>query len=259
MATDYNDIIVSEVHQGVLQIQLNRPTSNNALRTQMLGEIAQVLDQSASDDAVRCVVLSGEKHFASGADIKEMVACNAVDLLLDPRVQSWQRIRAFPKPLVAAVNGYCLGGGCELAMHCDIIIAGTLARFGQPEINLGIIPGAGGTQLLIRSVGQSLAAKMVLSGEMIDAKTAMASGLVAEVCEPELALERAVALAQTIASKAPLAVRMAKEALQQAFESPLSAGLGFERRSFVTLAATEDRDEGIEAFLQRRNPKYTGR
>ena len=254
----YKDIERTEAQRGVVQLRINRPEARNALRTQTLAEIADVLVKLENDDEVGCVVITGGKNFAAGADVREMAQLDTVGLLKDKRVEHWHTIRQFPKPLIAAVNGFCLGGGCELAMHCDLIIAGTDSRFGQPEINLAIIPGAGGTQRLIRCVGQSLAAKMILTGETIDAPKALSSGLVAELCQPELTLERAIQLAETIASKAPLAVRMAKQALQQAFESPLSAGLQFERRSFVALAATEDRNEGIAAFLERRKPIYKG-
>lgn len=256
---DYQDIIVTEAKEGVVKIHINRPERKNALRNQTLAEIATVLNDAQGDDAIRCIVIGAQKDFAAGADIQEMAKLDVVDLLNDVRMHYWQSIRQFPKPMIAAVNGFCLGGGCELAMHCDIIIAGTNARFGQPEINLAIIPGAGGTQRLIRCVGQSLAAKMILSGEMIDAEKALSSGLVAELCQPEMTIEKAVELAENIASKAPLSIQMAKQALQQAFETPLSAGLQFERRSFVTLSATEDRQEGIAAFLARRKPHYQGK
>lgn len=255
----YSDIIVTNEKHGVQSILLNRPQVKNALRNQTLAEIAQVLKAADKDDSVRCLIISGGDNFAAGADIQEMAELNAVGLLNDSRMESWQMIRQFSKPLIAAVNGFCLGGGCELAMHCDIIVASKTAKFGQPEINLAIIPGAGGTQRLIRCVGQSLAAKMILTGEIIDADKALASGLIAELCEPELTMERVIAIAHTVAGKAPLAVRMAKQALQQAFESPLTVGLQFERRSFVALAATEDRNEGIAAFLQRRKPNFTGK
>src|SRR5690554_4491344 len=170
MQHEYQDILVSEVTDGVLTITLNRPEAYNALRTQLLGELAEVLRQSQENDSVRAVVITGnEKVFAAGADIKEMAALDTVGVLNDPRVQHWRTIAQFPKPLIAAVNGFALGGGCELVMHADIVIAGDNAQFGQPEINLGIIPGAGGTQRLIRTVGKSMAMQLVLSGEFISA------------------------------------------------------------------------------------------
>ncbi|MCB1622417.1 MAG: 2,3-dehydroadipyl-CoA hydratase [Thiothrix sp.] len=256
----FEDITPASPQAGVLLLSLNRPEVRNALRTQTLAEIATILDACTHDDAVRCVVITGDRQaFAAGADIREMAALDMVGVMHNERPRHWARIRRFPKPLIAAVNGYCLGGGCELAMHADIIIAGHDARFGQPEINLGIIPGSGGTQRLIRAVGKSLGMKMVLSGEMIDAATALQAGLVAELTEPELTLETALALAATIATKPPLAVRLAKEALLQAFESSLSAGLEFERKAFVMLAATDDRREGMAAFSERRKPEFQGR
>lgn len=253
------DILVTR-DGNILLLTLNRPEARNALRTQTLAELAAVLDDAATDDAIRCAVVSGSrKVFAAGADLKEMSQADMIDVLDDPRVGQWARIAAFPKPLIAAVNGFALGGGCELVLTADIVVAGHNALFGQPEINLGIIPGAGGTQRLIRAVGRSLASKMVLSGEFIDADTALRAGLVSDVVVPELTLEKALELARVIASKSPLALRQAKEALRQAFEGPLSSGLEFERKAFVMLAASEDRREGIDAFLKKRKPVFKGR
>jgi len=256
----YNDILLTELGSGVACITLNRPQARNALRTALLEEVADAFAIIASDASLRCVVLTGsEQVFAAGADISEMAAMNMTDVLQDVRPQYWAAIAAFPKPVIAAVNGFALGGGCELAMHADIIIAGSNAQFGQPEINLGIIPGAGGTQRLIRCVGKALASKMVLSGEFIDAQTALSAGLVAEVTQAELTLERAVALARIIASKPPLAVQQAKAALLKSFDTTLGAGLDFERKTFVLLAGTEDRNEGIQAFMEKRKPNFKGR
>lgn len=257
--TAYSDILVDMPYNGVQLIRLNRPDAHNALRTALLGELAAALAAAAEDKRVRAVVITGsETVFAAGADIKEMAALNAVGLWKDPRPQHWQTVRAFPKPLIASVNGYCLGGGMELAMHADMIIAGEDARFGQPEINLGIIPGAGGTQRLVRSVGKALAMKLVLSGEFINAREALAGGLVTEVTQPELTLKRATALAETIASKSPIALRLAKEAILASFETSLSQGLELERKAFLFLATTQDRQEGIDAFLEKRPPQFTG-
>lgn len=254
------DIIVSEPREGVLVITLNRPEVRNALRTRMLGELAETLSSAADDEAVRCVLLAGSHDvFAAGADVREMAELDAVGLWKDARPAHWRVIRTFPKPMVAAVNGYCLGGGFELAMHVDILVAGRDARFGQPEINLGIMPGAGGTQRLVRTVGKPLAMRMILSGEPIDAETALRSGLIAELTEPELTLKTAMEIAATIAAKPPIAARLAKEAVLKAFETPLEQGLEFERRSFLFLAATEDRNEGINAFLEKRAPRFEGR
>ena len=244
---------------GVRLITLQRPQALNALTSALLGELAEQLDIAQADPDTRAVVLTGSrKAFAAGADLKEMAARTLVGILDDPRQESWQRITRFNKPLIAAVNGFALGAGCELAMHADIIIAGEDARFGQPEINLGIMPGAGGTQRLLRAVGKSMAMQMVLSGEPITARQARHAGLVSEVTQPELCVERALQLASQIASKAPLAVRLAKEALLKAMDTDLASGLRFERHAFTILAGTRDRDEGIQAFEQKRTPTFTG-
>ncbi|MGD8710307.1 MAG: 2,3-dehydroadipyl-CoA hydratase [Ectothiorhodospiraceae bacterium] len=258
--TAYEDILVDHTGDGVLQVTLNRPQARNALRTQLLEELADCLDAATTDDSVRCVVLTGgPKVFAAGADIKELAALDAVGVTRDRRPACWQRIARFRKPIVAAVNGYALGGGCELVMHADIVIAAEDAQFGQPEINLGIIPGAGGTQRLIRTVGKPLAMKMVLSGEWIDAPTAREAGLIAEITPRELTIERAHEIARRIASKPPVAVEQAKEVMLQAFETGLTEGLALERKAFAILAATEDRAEGLAAFMEKRKAEFKGR
>lgn len=258
--SDYQDILVSEPDAGVVTITLHRPEAHNALRSNLLCEIATVLDLADADEAVRAVVITGgEKVFAAGADIKEMAALDVVGVMNDPRPSYWRRIAQFPKPLIAAVNGYALGGGCELMMHCDIVIAGDNAQFGQPEINLGIIPGAGGTQRLLRTVGKSMAMQLVLSGEFIGAQQARDFGLVSEVTLPEMSYTRALALAKTIARKPPIAARLAKESLLKAYETTLETGLNLERKAFTLLAATEDRNEGIAAFMEKRRPNFQGK
>ncbi len=258
--SDYQDIVVERPAEYVLLIRLNRPDALNALRSQLLAEIVDVLERATTDDQVRAVVLTGgEKVFAAGGDIKQMAAMGAVDVMNDTRLTNWEAIRKFPKPLIAAVNGYALGGGCELAMHCDIVIAGSEAVFGQPEINLGIIPGAGGTQRLIHAVGKSKAMKMILAAEFMKAAEALEAGLIAEIRPPELAIERAVELAGRIAAKPPLAVRLAKEAVLKSFEMPLESALAFERKAFALLFATEDRQEGLTAFVEKRKPAFKGR
>ncbi len=259
MAED-QDILLSDPFPHVRLIQLNRPKQLNALRARLMQQLQDALSAAAEDEDVRCVVITGDdRAFAAGADINELNAYTMVSMLNDTRMLNWDAIRAFPKPLIAAVNGFALGGGCELAMACDIIVAGEDARFGQPEINLGLIPGAGGTQWLPRAVGKSLAMKLNLTGEMIDAKTALAAGLVSDVVPPELTVDTALEIAQTIASKAPVAVRMAKAAVLKAFEMPLSAGLDYERRALDVSFATEDKDEGTAAFLEKRKPDFKGR
>ena len=253
-------IDVQAPEHGVQLITLQRPEALNALCTELLAELAAALQAAGDDEHVRATVITGSaKAFAAGADIREMADRDLVGILNDPRVAHWQSIAAFAKPLIAAVNGYALGGGCELAMCADIVIAGTDARFGQPEINLGIIPGAGGTQRLLRAVGKPLAMQMVLTGEAITAHRAQQAGLVSEITQPEFTVERAVQIAQAIARKAPLAVRLAKESLLKAMDTDLASGLRFERHAFTVLAATDDRREGISAFREKRAPVFTGR
>jgi len=252
-------LAVLATEAGVRLITLQRPEALNALNTELLGELAAELDHAERDPDTRAVVITGSrKAFAAGADIKEMAERDLVGILDDPRQASWQAITRFSKPLIAAVNGFALGGGCELAMHADIIIAGEDARFGQPEINLGIMPGAGGTQRLLRAVGKSLAMQMVLTGEAIDARFAQRAGLVSEVTQPEFTVDRAIAIGRVIAQKAPLAVRLAKEALLKAQDTDLASGLRFERHAFTVLAGTADRNEGIAAFQAKRRPEFTG-
>ena len=254
------DLLISDPKPFVRQLTINRPEVRNALSNAVLDKIATVLEAARDDDAVRAVVLTGgDKVFAAGADLRELSQRNPVTGLTDSRPSHWERIRKFPKPLIAAVNGFALGGGCELSMHCDITIAGAGARFGQPEVNLGIIPGAGGTQRLTRIAGQQIAMKLCLSGELIDAAEAKAVGLVAEVVPDDQTLARAIALAETIASKAPVAVRLAKEAVLNALDMPLEAGLLFERKAFSVVLATQDFKEGTTAFLDKRKPKFEGR
>ncbi|MCA1325211.1 enoyl-CoA hydratase/isomerase family protein [Herbaspirillum seropedicae] len=254
------DILLERHGEHLLHIVLNRPEVRNALRNQTLQEIAGALAAAETDSRIRAVVISGNlKVFAAGADINELAERGAIETQLDVRPQYWRTIASFGKPLLAAVTGYALGAGCELLMHADIAIAGRGAKIGQPEINLGTIPGAGGTQRLIRTVGKPLAMKMVLSGEFIGADEALAAGLVAEVVDDEAALSRTLALATTIASKSPLALRLAKEALLKSYELGLDAGLQFERKSFSLLAASDDRREGIAAFKEKRAAVFSGR
>ena len=258
--TDYTDILVAEPDGGVAQITLHRPKALNALRTAMLGEVADaVAAGDANPDVSVIVITGGPRVFAAGADVHEMAARTAVDLIDDPRVPHWQRIAGCSKPLIAAVNGYALGAGCELALSCDLIVAGEKARFGQPEIKLGILPGAGGTQRLVRLVGKSMAMKLVLTGEPIGAREALRAGLVAEVTPPELTIERAMELAHLIASRPPVAVRLGKECLLRGMEADLDAALALERKAFCLLAATEDRAEGLAAFIEKRKPVFKGR
>lgn len=258
--TTPQDIRVDHPMPGVIRITLDRPEVRNALRTQTLAEIAAVLATAEADEAARAVVVTGGiACFAAGADLREMAPLGPVELLVHERQRHWRAIASFPKPLIAAVNGVAFGAGCELALAADIVFAGTGARFGQPEVNLGMIPGAGGIQRLARVAGKALAMQLALTGQPIDAETALAAGIVVEVDEPESALARAVEIAAIIASKPPLAVRAAKAAVLRAFEVPLSEGLAADRQAFALLAATDDRNEGIAAFLEKRPPRFTGR
>jgi enoyl-CoA hydratase len=225
-----------------------------------MAELVAALAKLDGDDAVRAIVLGGsERAFAAGADIGELADSSPIDLLRSRRLEAWDAVRAVRTPLVAAVSGFCLGGGCELAMLCDIVVAGETARFGQPEINLGIFPGAGGTQRLTRAVGKAVAMDMILTGRTLTAQEALTAGLVARVVPREAWLEAAKAVARAIAEKGPVAVRLAKESVDRAFEVPLSAGVEAERRSFALARASEDADEGLQAFVEKRKPEFRGR
>ena len=253
-------IVDERPEERIAVLTLNRPDVRNALNTAILEDLSNVLGRIAKNHDLGSVVLTGgEKVFAAGADVKEMAALDTLGIHRDARPAFWRQIADFPKPLIAAVNGYALGGGCELALHADMIIAGEKAQFGLPEINLGIIPGAGGTQRLTRAVGKSLAMKMILSGEFIGSKTAFASGLAAEITPDDQTINRAIELARNIAGKSPVALEMAKQSVLKTFETSLRDGLDFERRSFTILAATEDCEEGISAFLEKRKPDFKGR
>jgi len=255
-----HDVRVEQPASGVVKLTLHRPDARNALRTQTLREIAAALGAASRDDGVRAVVLTGGTQcFAAGADIREMAPLGPIDVLLHERQQHWRHIVTFEKPLIGAVCGYALGGGCELALCCDLIVAGSNAQFGQPEVNLGLIPGAGGVARLARTCGKALTMQMVLTGQPIDAAAALAAGIVVEVDEPESAISRAVELAALIATKPALAVRLAKQAVLRAYELPLSEAVAAERQAFALLAASDDRNEGIAAFLDKRPPRFTGR
>ena len=254
-----SDLLITR-HQRVLLLTLNRPQARNALNNALLMQIADALDAAAADPDIRACVIGGNRRFfAAGADLNEMAEKDLSATLDDIRPRLWARIDAFSKPLIASVNGYALGAGCELALLCDVVIAGDNARFGLPEITLGIMPGAGGTQRLIRSVGKSLASKMVLTGESISAQQALSAGLVSDVFPPALTLEYALKQAALMARHSPLALQAAKQALRQSQEVPLQAGLAQERQLFTLLSATDDRREGIDAFLQKRTPDFKGR
>ena len=255
----YEHILVT-TENAVRVITLNRPQVLNALNQAAMDELASALEECDRDERVRCAVLwGGDKVFSAGADVREMAEATSADMIRSYRFLQWERIRRVATPTIAAVNGYAFGGGCELAMLCDIIIAAETAQFGQPEIRIGLMPGAGGTQRLTRAVGKSRAMEMILTGRPIGAHEARAAGLVTRVVPPELCVEEAKRLAREIAERPPLAVRLAKEAVLQAFETTLEGGLMFERKCFHMLFGTEDKREGIRAFLEKRPPKFTGR
>ena len=249
-----------EMEAPIATVTLNRPKVLNALSPELVGELAGALSELDADETIRAVVLTGgPKVFAAGADIADMADRGAVDQLRRDQTGRWAPLAGFSKPLIAAVNGYALGGGCEMALMCDVIIAGETARFGQPEINLGIIPGAGGTQRWPRTAGKYAAMETMLTGAPITAERAYELGLVNKVVPAEMTVEVARRMARQIAEKPPLAVRMAKEAVLKAFETPLAEGLASERRSFYFLFATEDQKEGMHAFLEKRKGVFKGR
>lgn len=253
-------IIRTEKRQRVGLIHLNRPDALNALNSQVMREVVEAMEDFEADDEIGAVVITGdERAFAAGADIKEMAGASAVEMLQDDRIVYWDRLRKIKIPIIAAVSGWCLGGGNELAMACDMVVASETARFGQPEINLGVIPGAGGTQRLTRAVGKALAMEMVLNNRHLNAEEAAHHGLINKVVPVERYLDEAVQLANEIAARAPLAVRMGKEMVNHAFESFLADGMADERRSFYFLFSTEDQEEGMKAFIEKRAPNWKGR
>jgi enoyl-CoA hydratase len=255
-----DDAVLVERDSAVGVVQMNRPQTLNALNDEVMGGVVAALEELDADDGIRCIVLAGgERAFAAGADINELAAATPITLLESRRIDRWDTIRTLRTPLVAAVSGYCLGGGCELAMACDIVVASESAQFGQPEINLGVLPGAGGTQRLTRAVGKTLAMDVILTGRFLTAQEALAAGLVARVVPKEGWLDEAKRVAHEIAAKSPIAVRLAKEAVDKAFEMSLSAGIEYERRAFYLARASEDATEGLTAFIEKRKPDFKGR
>lgn len=255
-----SELVLTERDGAVAVVLLNRPDALNALSDELMEELVASLEELDRDDAVRCIVLGGnDKAFAAGADIAELARTSPIDLYYQRRIERWDAIRGLWTPLIAAVSGYCLGGGCELAMACDLIIASETAQFGQPETGVGVIPGAGGTQRLTRAVGKAVAMDVILSGRFLSAEEALAAGLVARVVAKDAWLEEAKQVAQEIASKAPIATRLAKEGVDRSFEGPLQLGLEYERRLLYLAFAAEDTKEGLNAFLEKRKPEFKGR
>ncbi|MCK6483442.1 MAG: enoyl-CoA hydratase-related protein [Phycisphaerae bacterium] len=241
-------------------VQLHRPDAMNALSLELMIELVDALEAYDRDGDIRCIVVTGgPKVFAAGADIRDMAEATVAEMVRRNQFARWERIRNISKPVVAAVCGYALGGGCELAMLADIIVASETAQFGQPEINIGVMPGAGGTQRLTRAVGKSLAMEMVLNGRFIGAREALSAGLVSRVVAAETCLTEAMRIAEEISRRAPVALRLAKQAVLAAYDTTLSAGLLHERALFYSLFATEDQKEGMAAFIGKRKAKYEGK
>lgn len=249
-----------EQHDRVGLIRLNRPKALNALNSTVMAELAAALAEFDADPKIGAIVITGsEKAFAAGADIKEMMEASSIDMLERDHISIWDRIMEVKKPIIAAVSGWCLGGGNELAMICDMVVASESAKFGQPEINLGVIPGAGGTQRLTRAVGKTIAMEMVLNNRHLSAEEAYQFGLINRMTSVESYLDEALQLAAEIAERAPLAVRLGKEAINHAFQSNLSDGIADERRSFYFLFSSEDQKEGMQAFVEKRKPMWKGK
>ena len=254
------EVVESSLDGHVALLRLNRPEARNALSPEVMERLATELERFDPDPEVRCVVIAGsDAVFAGGADIRAMSERSLVETLYHPAAEFWRRLARVRTPLVAAVSGYALGGGCELALACDMIVASETAKFGQPEISLGIIPGGGGTQRLTRVLGKQRAMEYVLTGDRFDAAEGLQMGIVNRVVEKGRWLEQAVALAHNVAEQPPIATRLAKQAVLAAEETSLSAGLDSERRLYELAMATEDRVEGMRAFLEKREPEFKGR
>lgn len=252
--------VLTETRGRVGLVQLNRPQAMNAFNVVMLTELFDALEAFDKDKSVGAIIVTGnEKAFAAGADIKEMADASPFQMITDERVDLWDRIRGIKKPVIAAVSGWALGGGCEFLLSCDMVIASESAKFGQPEITIGIIPGAGGTQRLARLLGKQLAMEMVINNRTLTAAEALQFGLVNRVVPVDGYLDAALAFAEEVASRAPLAVRMAKDAVNAAFETTLTEGLRAERRNFYPLFSTEDQKEGMKAFIEKRKPNWKGK
>lgn len=262
MSAQFEHILVEKnfrEHPHIALVRLNRPKVLNALSTDLMKELLAAFFSLEDDPKIRVIILTGnDRAFAAGADIAQLMKATPIDQINDSRLRVWKQLSLITKPIIAAVNGFALGAGCELAMSCDFIIAGDTAQFGQPEINIGTIPGAGGTQRLTRAVGKSKAMFQVLTGSMMSAQEAFKDGLVAKVVPSQSLLNETFEIAQIISNKAPIAVKLAKEAVNAAFEMPLKESLEFERRNFYLTFASRDQKEGMSAFLEKRIPEYKG-
>ncbi len=257
---NYEYLLVTQQYQpSVALIHLNRPKELNALNLELMRELRDCLKALDAAEDVRCIIITGnDKAFAAGADIKQMSNKSAIDMLLIDQFSTWDQIKKTKKPIIAAVSGFALGGGCELAMTCDMIIASETAKFGQPEIKIGVMPGAGGTQRLTRAIGKVRAMEMVLTGRFIDATEALNYGLINKIVPVELYLSEAVAMAKSIVQHAPISVQLAKESVNYAFNSTLDEGLLLERKNFYLLFATNDQKEGMAAFVEKRAAVFNG-
>ena len=261
---EYKYLLVSVIENqdglNVCKILLNRPEVRNALNNALMSELLIVLRSADKDETIGCTIITGdEKAFAAGADIKEMADASAIDMYIRDQFETWDRISKTKKPIIAAINGYALGGGCELALMCDIIIASENAQFGQPEINLAIIPGGGGTQRLTRIIGKNKTMEMILTGRRFTAKEMFDAGLVNKIVPDESCLDEAIMMAKDIANKPNIAVQLAKETILKAYETSFENGLQFERKNFYLLFASEDKFEGMKAFIEKRKPKWKGK
>jgi enoyl-CoA hydratase len=255
----YQFLLVSTEHH-VATVQINRPEVLNALNMALMIELVDVLEALDKDSDVGCIVITGnDRAFAAGADINEMLDVSAMEMLYRDQFARWDRMRKIKKPMIAAVSGFALGGGCELAMICDMIIASETAKFGQPEINIGVMPGAGGTQRLTRAVGKAIAMEMVLTGRMISADEAFRCGLINKIVPVEFYLREAISLAREVASKPPVAIRLIKDSILKSFDTTIEGGLEFERKNFYLLFASEDQKEGMKAFVEKRKAVWKGK
>lgn len=255
-----NFVEIDDSIENIAIIKINRPESKNALNTQVRQQLAHAFTELSFNENIHAIVLTGgEDVFAAGADLKEMATATAPEMMLRHTERYWNAIAQCPKPIIAAVNGYVLGGGCELAMHSDIIIAGKGAIFGQPEIKVGLMPGAGGTQRLFRAVGKFHAMRMIMTGVMVPAEEAYLIGLVSQVTEDDQTIPTAIKMAQSLAKMPPIALQQIKEVALMSEDVPLNAGLTLERKSFQLLFSTEDKNEGIQAFIEKRKPSYQGK